>query len=294
MEICKKVLLLLAVLLPFVTSAQLRAVLTVGGEYQKTFSENVSIREAKIALESYAREQLIAEEFGTSIYSNSTTSISNIDGKSSTKYDKNSISELGGEWLETIGEPQFSKPVWNEEMTEYTLRIEIKGKIREIKSARVDFTARILRNGVEDDHFVSGDKFYLEFTAPCSGHLSVYLQDEEGWVYYLSPYTTTMEHDYVDISPREKTMFYDRKDGESSTKRGWHMTCGQTIAEHDKIYIIFSPNIYYDPDYEVYKSGRQYGHRIRMEDFKVWLARIHSQDVKMRVEERDIVVEPKK
>ena len=76
-------------------------------ENVEEFTENISLEEAKrIALER-AKIQAIADEFGTIVSQSNTTLVSNRNGESSSDFFSLGGSEVKGEWIETIGQPEY-------------------------------------------------------------------------------------------------------------------------------------------------------------------------------------------
>ena len=149
---------------------------TVDGEYTYVVPETVDLEKAKsIALERI-KIQLIAEEFGTTVSQSNSTFVKNENGKSNIDFMSIGGSEVKGEWIETIGNPIFKTEVHGEQLT---VKVWIKGKIREIVSSHIDFASHILRNGTEDkfedDTFYSGDDLFLSFMSPLAGYMTVYL-----------------------------------------------------------------------------------------------------------------------
>ncbi|MEE0336507.1 MAG: DUF4384 domain-containing protein, partial [Prevotella sp.] len=80
----------------------------VEGEYTYIVPENVDLEKAKhIALERL-KIQLIADEFGTTISQSNSTFVKNSNGESDVDFLSIGGSEVRGEWIETIGKPQFN------------------------------------------------------------------------------------------------------------------------------------------------------------------------------------------
>ena len=296
----KRILLLvITIVCPLIVSAQKQHSVTVSGEKMKTFHTNISIDIAKYELEQEMKQELIDQAFGTYVNRTIKSEIKNVDGKSSSDFRSLNLSQTNGDWVRTIDGPHFEFMGIDESLTEYTLKIKLKGEVREIKGNKVEFKAKILRNGTtencESDRFVSKENFYLLFSAPCSGHVSVYLRDESGYVYYLTPYAN-MAHDYVDVEAREEVLFYHKDSADPYTRvQAWKLQCSGGVEEHDKMYIIFSPNDYYGPDYKaIPQKGRPDLHVTPVEDFEAWLAKARKQDPKLQVDEKLIIVEPSK
>ena len=166
----KSIIVFLLITLP-VFSQKIK---TVEGEYMYHAPENVTIEQAKRTAVERAKIQALADEFGTIVSQSSTTSIANINGQSSTNVLVLSGSDVKGEWIEDLGEPKVQV---NYEGDMLVVTAKVKGKAREILSAGVDFTSKILRNGKEDkfesDDFKNGDDLYLAFQTPAKGYLAV-------------------------------------------------------------------------------------------------------------------------
>lgn len=71
-------------------------------------------------------------------------------------------SEVKGEWIENTEEPTFDITYVNNQLV---VKCFIKGKAREILTAKPEFVAKVLRNGTtsifESDSFKSGDDLFL-------------------------------------------------------------------------------------------------------------------------------------
>ena len=151
--------------------------------------EHVSIEEARRVALQRAQLQAIADAFGTIVTQSNATRVRNENGKSDVSLLSLGASEVRGEWLRTDGEPEYDI-AYEDGMLAVTVRV--KGVIREIVNAAVDFQAKVLRNGTEDrfegEEFRNGDDLYLSFRSPVDGFLTVYLLDAEGTAYCLLPY----------------------------------------------------------------------------------------------------------
>ena len=119
---------------------------TVSGEYTYYVPENIDLEKAKqIALER-VKVQLIADEFGTVVSQNNATTVKNSNGKSDIAFVSVGGSEVRGEWIETIGEPEFKPSFDNGQMI---IKVHIKGKIREIVSADINFNMKMTLSKAE-------------------------------------------------------------------------------------------------------------------------------------------------
>lgn len=254
---------------------------TVSGEYTYYVPENIDLEKAKqIALER-VKVQLIADEFGTVVSQNNATTVKNSKGKSDIDFVSVGGSEVRGEWIETIGEPDFNPSFDNGQMI---IKVHIKGKIREIVSADINFKALVLRNGTEDkyedDTFKSGDDLFLSFTSPISGYVAVYLVDNDGTAFCLLPYQN-QEQGNVKINANERYVFFSEKLSPQNLKAyvdEYTMTCSHS-QELNLIYVVFSPNTFVKATDG--KREETLPRELSNEDFQKWLARNRTKDKDM-------------
>lgn len=251
---------------------------TVSGEYTYYVPENIDLEKAKqIALER-VKVQLIADEFGTVVSQNNATTIKNSNGKSDIDFVSVGGSEVRGEWIETIGEPDFKPSFDNGQMI---IKVHIKGKIREIVSADINFKALVLRNGTEDkyedDTFKSGDDLFLSFTSPISGFVAVYLVDNDGTAFCLLPYQN-QEQGNVKINANERYVFFSEKLSPQNLKAyvdEYTMTCSHS-QELNQVYVVFSPNTFVKATDG--KREETLPRELSNEGFQKWLARNRAKD----------------
>lgn len=262
----------------------------VEGEYTYIVPENVDLEKAKhIALERL-KIQLIADEFGTVVSQNNATTVKNSNGKSDIDFVSVGGSEVRGEWIETIGEPDFKPSFDNGQMI---IKVHIKGKIREIVSADINFKALVLRNGTEDkyedDTFKSGDDLFLSFTSPVSGYIVIYLVDNDGTAFCLLPYQN-QEQGNVKINANERYVFFSEKLSPQNLKAyvdEYTMTCSHS-QELNQIYVVFSPNTFV----KAIDGKREdtLPRELSNEDFQKWLAKNRSKDKDMTYKKVSITI----
>lgn len=252
--------------------------------------EEVSIAEARRVALQRAQLQAIADAFGTIVTQTNATTVRNENGKSDVSLLSLGASEVKGEWLRTDGEPEY-EIAYEDGMLAVTVRV--KGVIREIVNAAVDFQARVLCNGTEDrfeqDRFRNGDDLYLSFQSPVDGYLTVYLLDAEGTAYCLLPYRGDTGG-RVAVKGNRRYVFFS-VDDVSAEERGmvdeYVMTCGNR-EELNQIYVIFSPQLFTKAvDYA--GEGVQ-PRELPYEEFQQWLFNCRKQDREMRVEVKNIVI----
>lgn len=263
----------------------------VHGEYTYYAPLSQSVDEAKrIALER-AKIQAIADEFGTNIMQRNVTNMSNTKDGSMLDFNSLSLSEVKGEWIETIGEPTFDDIVIKDNML--VVRVEVKGKVRRKDSAGVDIDLRVLRNGTDlkcqSLQFHDGDDLYLYAKSPVNGYMTVYLYVEsENMVYCLLPYASSsfgayrIEHDlpYLFFSIKEAR---DDKDDVDE-----YVLSSAKEVENNDLYIVFSPNEFYKSN--TVAGGGTLPRKISFRDFQEWLSKCRNQDDKMQVILKSIMI----
>ena len=267
----------------------------VTAEYTYYAPENVSIEEAKRVALQRARVEAIAEAFGTLVRRSNATRVENANGRSDVKMLSLGMSEVKGEWLRTEGEPEY-EIAYEEGMLAVTARV--KGVIREVVNAAVDFDARVLRNGTEDrmegTDFREGDDLYLSFRSPVDGYVTVYLLDGAGTAYCLLPYRGDTGG-RVEVKGNRRYVFFSAAEAPEGERWGvdeYTMTRGEGAGdgpEVNQVYVIFSPRLFTKAvDYA--GEGLQ-PRELPYEEFQEWLFRCRKADEEMRVEVKDIVIQ---
>lgn len=274
------VLLLISI---FSSTVFAQKVVTVEAEYIYHVPENVALETAKRTALDRAKIQAIADEFGTIVSQSNTTRIENKNGSSQVDYLSIGGSEIKGEWIETIGEPEYAIS-YEQGMLVVTCRV--KGKAREIVAAQIDFKAKVLRNGTEDkfedDNFRSGDDLYLSFQSPIKGNLAVYLVDADRQAFCLLPYRNQTEGIYP-VKANQPYLFFNERlapQTERSYVDEYNMTCERS-SEHNQIYIIFSPNQFAKAVDN--NSNEALPRQLSYEDFNKWLVKCRKRDKDMNL-----------
>ena len=262
----------------------------VRAEYIYYTPENISLEEAKRIALDRAKIQAIADEFGTIVSQSNTTLVSNRNGESTSDFFSLGGSELRGEWIETIGQPEYQI---NYEQGMLVVKAIVSGRIREIISAQIDIKAEVLCNGTDlkfaRTDFKSGDDLYLYFQSPVDGYLAVYLLDEVSqMVYCLLPYkssseaVTPIEHDkpYIFFSAKhagDKAHLVDE----------YTMTCNNSV-ERNTIYVVFSPNEFAKANSN--NVEELLPQELSFEKFQKWLSKGRVRDKEMTVVKETITI----
>ena len=275
--------ILVIVLTLFSLSVLAQKTKTVEGEYTYYAPENISLEDAlRIALER-AQIQALADEFGTIVSQTDISRIENNNGKTDVNFLSLGGTEVKGEWIETIGEPIYNRR-FEDNMLVVTCRV--KGKAREIVSAQIDFTAKVLRNGTEDkfesDRFRSGDELYLLFQSPVKGCHAVYLVDADGQAFCLLPYRNQTEGIYP-ILANQRYLFFNERSAprEERPMVDEYVMTTERSSEHNQIYIIFSPNQFVKATDGSITDGLP--RQLSSDDFNKWLAKCRKYDKDMNL-----------
>ncbi len=264
----------------------------VNGEYTYVVPSDESLDQAKVSALERAKISILADTFGSVVGATSTIAVATENGSSDISQFTLGESSVKGEWIETIGEPEYHILYSDIGLI---INVKVKGKAREIVSAGIDINVRILRNGTEDKFesasFKDGDDLYLSFSSPVSGYLGVYLFDGEENVYCLLPYKNQNESIFRTEAGR-RYLFFSSNDTHGVVNPDvvdeYVMTCaGKT--ELNRIYVIFSPREFYKAD-DKHSLDAALPRILSFDDFSRWLSSCRSRDNRMCVEIRDITV----
>lgn len=115
---------------------------TVEDTYLYEIPSNVSYAQACQFALVKAQNAAIEKEFGTSVSQNDMVLISNENGQSSTSFHSMTSGQVRGVWLGDVAEPKFERIL---DGGRDLLKVTVKGKIRELVTAGVEFEAKPLR-----------------------------------------------------------------------------------------------------------------------------------------------------
>lgn len=276
------------------------AVLTHAQKVQKVTAtytyhapENVTLEHAKATALDRAKIQAIADAFGTIVSQTNSTRLENHSGKTAVDFLSIGGSDVRGEWIETIGEPQYEISY---EQGMLVIRASVKGRIREIVSAAIDISARVLRNGTEDrfesEEFRSGDDLYLSLISPVDGYLTVYLVDAEQRAFCLLPYRSQRDGIYKVVANR-RYLFFNIKEGELQERQyidEYRVTCEHSL-EQNQLYIVFSPQPFAKAADNA--TTETLPRELDFKEFQKWLVRCRAKDKQMLSVSKKIVIKSK-
>ena len=255
----------------------------VSATYTYYAPETMSIEEAKrIALER-AKIDAIANEFGTIIHQNNSMVVSNSNGKTDETFNSYQYSDVKGEWIETINEPQYDID-YKDHLLIVTVRVT--GKIKEKKITNKAIEVKVLRNGTEekfeDSEFNNEDQLYLRFRSSNKGYLLIYLLDQKN-AFRLLPYKRQDSTNY-DVEENTNYLFFDKNSVSPEYRKIVDEYILQTSFpyEFNSLFILFSQYPILPP--EDYQVKRELPREMNISSFHKWLGR-------MRAESSDIIVE---
>lgn len=286
----RRYILIFIMLLGVITNIYAQRTKKVHGEYIYHAPENVSLEQAKQTALSRAQIQALGDEFGTVVAQHNATLTTSTDGAVKTDFASLSSSDVKGEWLETIGEPQYEISY---EQGMLVVKCSVNGKARELVANQNSFVAKVLRNGTDDrfegDNFKSGDDLYLSYQASTKGYVAVYLIDDSKNAYCLLPYQSSQDGK-VRVDANTKYVFFNSKTAaplfQPADVDEYNMTCEKSM-ETNYIYIISSPN----PFVKAIDNAKEgLPRELKYEDFQKWLTKNRTADKDMQVEIKTITV----
>lgn len=254
----------------------------VKSEYTYIAPETLSLGQAKdIALER-AKIQIIAEEFGTTISQTNYTDVKNRNGRSSIDFQSVGMSDLRGEWIETIGQPVYTIS-YSDGVQSVNVRVE--GRIRSLSNSYADINVKLLRNEpdvrFESNEFHNNDDLFIRFVSPIDGYLTIYLLDEDGNAFCLLPYAKQSNGIFL-VSANKEYMLFSKKKCSSIEKNivdEYVMTCG-AIPEYNKIAIVFSDNHFVKSSDS--ETTSLLPRKLSSNDFHKWVAKSRCSDLNMQ------------
>ncbi|MDR2466166.1 MAG: DUF4384 domain-containing protein [Prevotellaceae bacterium] len=266
----------------------------VCGEYTYCAPENVSLEQARLFVLQQAKLAALAERFGTIISRIASTTMEN-DGKGRSELSVAVYggSDVKGEWLKDI-KVEYDKPYYENDML--VLRVSVCGTAREIVGARVDFSAKILRNGTDNKYesdsgsFRHGDDIYLSFRSPVDAFLAVYLLDNTSHTAFcLLPYKGD-PRGRARVEAGRDYVFFSKEHADPDEKpivNEYKMTCSKS-PEHNAMYFIVSTCEFTKANDMDLKDTLP--RELPSADFHEWLLKNRRNDRNMKVEMRSITI----
>lgn len=262
---------------------------TVKGEYTYYVPDDMTLNLAMQEALRRAQIEAIANEFGTSISMNSFF----VQSERSEDFYQEGMSLVNGEWLETIGEPEFERGFHGEDLY---IKCTIKGKAREIVKSSIELEFMVLCNNPNDrsekTDFVSGDKIYLSFRSPRDGYLAVFLHDNKtNEVSCLLPYKRD-NVPAVKVEQDTRYVFFSKKDNTLNLRTQEYVMGCSGGHDTNTLYIVFSKNEFSKPMLEN-DGGKTVLKHLDFETFIAWLSKAQAQDRDMIVEKKMLSISEK-
>ena len=247
---------------------------TVTTSYTYRTSQTESVEAAKREALKGAQRKAIEDEFGTFISQSNTNVVTSQNGKSESHFKSISTSDLKGEWIETIGDPQFTVKIEDDLLI---VECNVKGKIRELTPSKLDFEAHTLCNGYEQKHrraeFMDGDDFYLYFKSPYNGYLMVFLVDyTQEMACCILPYRESPDQLYK-VEKDKEYIFFSREYADAAERKildSYHLYSESPVDSND-IYVIFCDEPFVISNMVYDESGLKV---MPMKNFDKWIAKL--------------------
>ncbi len=250
--------------------------------YEYIAPANMTLEQAKLVAVERAKIQAIADEFGTIVQDISTTAVSNSGGASAVDFLKVSSSDVRGEWIKTMGEPAYDIRYWQGQLV---VKVNVKGKIREVEYLRPEFEVRLLRNCTDDnceaEEFKDKDRLYMSFRAAEDGFMSAFVVVNDS-VHCLLPSCDDAATS-VSIEGRKRHLFLDDADTETE------IVCSAPM-EINAFYTLFSPKEITSPLVEDEVSASSGFDVLSLERFNKWLAKLRSYDKRLQIVKKYITI----
>lgn len=275
-------IILMLVLVASANLALAQKIKTIKGEYTYYAPSNVSLDEAKHTAVEKAKIEALSKEFGSIVSQSTSTVMQTSNGKSNSQMLTLAESQVKGEWIETVGDPEI-KVSFEQDML--VINVKITGKARELKQHKLDLQVKILRNTTdlvgESDVFTDEDRFYIYFRSPLSGYVAVYMEeDATQMVSCLLPYMHSNEGAHK-VEANTDYVFFKKESGFDTITDEYNLYTDKGV-EYETIYVVFSPNPFYKANANV-SQDKSVPMQLKHQEFMEWL-------MKNEVEDKDLIV----
>ncbi|MCM1116539.1 MAG: hypothetical protein NC342_03290 [Pseudoflavonifractor sp.] len=255
--------------------------------------ETMSVEEAKRIALDRAKIQAIADEYGTMVSQSTSTHISSVNGQTDTHFFSLGGSDVKGEWLETIGTPDYDIS-YAENML--VVEVVVEGRVIPLLDNRIPLMTKILRNGVEDrnedDTFHDGDELFLSFQSPVTGSILVYLLDfTSDAAYCLLPYSLMSTPSLPIEADRQYIFFSEKYAPRDKAQRvdEYVMTCNSPSGvDHNEIVILFSTDQLIKEN--TTRTSAELPREMALSDFEKFRAGIRSKSHNIQIIHKPIII----
>lgn len=265
-------------------SAAAKTIKTVEGTYTFYAPSTMSMQQAEQEAIRRAQINALASAFGRIIVENTTS----IQTEQDELFYQEGNSHVKGEWIETIGEPKIERGFYE---NGFYVTCTIRGKAREIVSAKTDIEVKVLCNHpdatFEHTDFKDGDKLYVSVKAAENGYITIYLYDKEAdRVSCLLPYP--WDNNSVNAIRRDKkyVLFSKSLNDLPAKAVEYVMNCTGDL-EVNTLYVLFSRKEFSKPSLNITGNKRTIGN-LPYSQFQRWLTKCQTEDETLQVIKRNI------
>lgn len=232
----------------------------------------------------YAKQCALDSVYGTNVHVMNTSYMSVGGGREVDQFVQVGGTTTKGRWIKDLHEPIFGDVRLDMARGIYTVPVTINGIVQERKSAPVECNIRVLCNGTdkgfERSDFKNENQIYLNFTAPVSGYLAVYLVDVDLNVFRYLPYDDQEVGSYRVKGGKEYTFFSKNKAlPEDKRYVEQFMLTTDKDVETNLLYVIFSPNEFTIPVDKLVDPDLP--RQLTWKNFNSWLGKCMSYDDEM-------------
>ena len=254
----------------------------VCGEYRYVAPDNESPADAKrIAIER-ARLDAMAKEFGTNVSQTNLSTMHATDGRTESDFLSIGGTEVKGDWLGDTKEPEIKIEY---EQNSLVVTAQVCGKAREIKSADIELSVKVLCNDIESERFKNNDRLSVNFRTPVNGYLAVFLRDD-----YMDIVSCLLP--YENENGKARKIKRNETNVLLSTKDPLYPYMEETILvtsreqEFNTLIFVFSEKEFSMPNTE----NGEYLPEISVEDFQKWLRKNRIKDEQMQTIEKPVEI----
>lgn len=255
---------------------------TIEGSYTYYAPPTMSMQQAEQEAIRRAQINALAKAFGSVIVENTTSILTEQDEL----FYQEGNSLVKGEWIETIGEPKIERGL---DDNSFWVKCTIKGKAREIVSARTDIDVKVLCNhpdvNFEHTDFKNGDRLYVSIKTAENGYITIFLYDKKAdSVSCLLPYPRD-NNSVTAIMRDKKYVLFSKSRNELPAKAvEYVMNCTDAI-ETNTLYVLFSKKVFSKPSLNDNEGAIK---NLSYSRFQRWLTKCQSEDETFQVIRKNI------
>jgi hypothetical protein len=246
-----------------------------------------------------AKLSALESVFGTAVSQSNTMYQKNENSSGKVKSDIvfYSISNtlVNGEWIKTLNE---NRKDFFENDGFHWIEIEIEGEVREITRIPFSpdaFTTSCPAPSCSTEIFNSGQSFFLHFTAPKNGFVSIFLDDGE-FVQRILPYFINGNEDSYAIKGDKKYIFFT-KTKENKTVDEIELFTSHTM-EQNRLFILYSTKEFEKPilteDKRLDNNGYTFPKKMESRKYQEWLQKLRVSNSIVELKIIDITIKNNK